>query len=412
MRRIFSVFRSANYRVYISGSSINLIGSWMQRIAVGWLAWELTGSGGWLGLVAFADLFPSVFVGPIGGAVADRFDRIRVIAVAQTLAMIQATTLFVLTAAGQITIEWLLVLVLMNGIVMGFNQPSRLALIPSLVPREDLSTAVAINAIVFNLARFIGPAAAGLIIVTSGVAAAFAANALTFPFFLLALWRLRLPAVANAKARATVAGIWADIREGLAYVAGHAGIGPLLVLLVMMSIMVRPFVELLPGFTDQVFARGAEGLAILSSTIGVGAILGGVWMANRSGGNQGLTRLALGSAVVVALAILGFAATDNFAVAVACVAISGCAMVGAGVASQVLLQSAVDPAMRGRVMSLYGIIFRGGPAAGALVIGLASEWVGLRWPLAMGCLGALAACAWAWGRYGVLRRELEAEAPA
>ena len=411
MGQILSVFRSTNYRVYAAGNSINLIGTWMQRIAVGWLAWELTKSGAWLGLVAFADLFPSVFVGPIGGAVADRFDRVRVIATAQILAMSQATLLFVLTALGLITIEWLLVLVLLGGMVMGFNQPSRLALIPSLVARQDLPTAVAINAIVFNLARFIGPALAGLIILSSGVSAAFALNALTFPFFLAALSRLRLPSDDSPRPRATPAGIVADIKDGLAYAARHRGIGPLLVLLAVMSVTVRPFVELLPGFTDQVFHRGAEGLAIFSSTIGIGAIVGGIWMTRRSG-VAGLTRLILSAAVVVALAILCFTASDNFTLAVASVALAGCVMVGAGVGSQVLLQTAVAAEMRGRVMSLYGIIFRGGPAAGALLIGVASEWVGLRWPLAVGCLITLAICAWAWARYGVLSRELEAQTPA
>ena len=169
---IVRALKNPNYGTYAAGNSVSLIGTWIQRIAVGWLAWELTGSGAWLGAVAFADLFPAVFIGPFGGAVADRLSRLRIITISQALAMVQAVALFWLTFSGAVTIEWLFALVLVNGFVMGFNQPSRLALVPSLVPREDLSTAVAINAIVFNLARFIGPAVAGLLIVSWGVAAA------------------------------------------------------------------------------------------------------------------------------------------------------------------------------------------------------------------------------------------------
>jgi MFS family permease len=154
-----------DFGIYVAGNSVSLIGTWMQRIGVGWLAWELSHSGAVLGLVAFADLFPGVLIGPFGGALADRADRLRVIKVAQTLIMLQALALFVLTASGGINVPLLVALVLFQGAVIGFNQPARLALIPSLVPRPDLATAVAINSIVFNTARFIGPALAGVVIV-------------------------------------------------------------------------------------------------------------------------------------------------------------------------------------------------------------------------------------------------------
>jgi MFS family permease len=154
-----------DFGVYVAGNSISLIGTWMQRIGVGWLGWELSHSGAVLGLVAFADLFPGVLIGPFGGALADRANRLRVIKVGQTLIMLQALALFVLTASGGINVPLLVALVLFQGAVIGFNQPARLALIPSLVPRPDLATAVAINSIVFNTARFIGPALAGVVIV-------------------------------------------------------------------------------------------------------------------------------------------------------------------------------------------------------------------------------------------------------
>jgi predicted MFS family arabinose efflux permease len=393
---IVRALRQPNYGIYTAGNAVSLIGTWMQRIAVGWLTWELTQSGAWLGAMAFADLFPSVFIGPIGGAVSDRGDRVRIILVSQALACLQAATLFALTWTEAIDVGVLFALVLANGVVMGFNQPSRLALVPSLVPRQDLSTAVAINAIVFNLARFIGPALAGLLIVWVGVEAAFAANAVTFLAFILALTKIHLPAAETRPAggRRSILG---EVADGVRYAARHPGIGPLLLLSIAVSIGVRPFVELLPGFAAQVFGRGADGLAMLSSTIGIGAILSGLWLAQRPK-TLGLGRFTLMAFGSVAVFVLGFAATDVFWVGLVAVAFAGVAMVLSGVGAQTLIQLTVEPDMRGRVMSLYGIIFRGGPAAGALVIGALSELFGLRWPTAGAALLTLAIWAWIWQR--------------
>ena len=406
-RGIRRTLEHRNYRIYAAGNSVSLIGTWIQRIAVGWLTWQLTESGAWLGVVAFADLFPSVLIGPFGGAIADRISRLRIIAIAQTLAMIQAFALFALTASGLITIEILTALVLAQGIVVAFNQPARLALVPSLVPRADLATAVAINAIIFNLARFIGPAVAGLLIVTSGVAAAFAANTISFLAFLVALSQMKLdwarPEAAGLGARRSLFG---DVADGLSYTARHPGIGPMLALLTVLSICVRPFVELLPGFIADVFGRGAEGLAILSSTMGVAAVISGLWLAQR-GTTHGLATLVIAAVLGFAGAILGFVATDLFWVALPCVAIAGICMVIGGVGAQTLLQLSVDGAMRGRVMSLYGIIFRGGPAAGALIMGVISEATGLRWPLAAGVLITALVWAWTWRRRATITAALE-----
>jgi predicted MFS family arabinose efflux permease len=380
----------------------------MQRIGVGWLAWELSHSGAVLGLVAFADLFPGVLIGPFGGALADRVDRLRVIKIAQTLIMLQALALFALTASGAITVPLLVALVLFQGAVIGFNQPARLALIPSLVPRPDLATAVAINSIVFNAARFVGPALAGIAIVTLDVSAVFALNALSFVAFLLALSRLRLEPSAVPTARRSMLGAVAD---GLRYALRHPGIGPILLLQAVLAVCARPFVELLPGFAAEVFERGAPGLAMLSSTIGVGAIVGGLWLAQRPG-QAGLPEIVLGTSVLVALTTLAFALCPWFWPAVACVALAGWAMVVSGAGTQTVLQTAVDEDMRGRALRLFGLIFRGGPALGALVIGAASELLGLQAPLAAGALLGLIAAGLLWRRRHAIGRSLGVSAPA
>ncbi len=392
LRAIPRTLAHRDFGTYVAGISISLIGTWMQRIGVGWLAWKLSHSGAVLGLAAFADLFPTVLIGPFGGALADRLDRLRLIKITQMLGLVQAATLFLLTASGLISVPWLLALVLCGGAAAGVEQPARLALVPSLVPRSDLATAVAINAIVFNTARFIGPALAGLAIVWIGVGTVFALNALSFIAFLLALARLRLapsPRPRRAPPVLTAVG------EGLRYTVGHAGIGPILLLHVVLSVGARPFFELLPGFADEVFGRGAPGLATLSSTVGIGAIVGGFWLAQRNDQSR-LAQVVLVNSLLIAFSTLGFALSTWFPAAIACVAVGGFAMVATGVGTQTLMQTAVEDEMRGRVLSLFGLIFRGGPALGALVMGAASEFVGLQVPLAAGALLGIGACGLLW----------------
>ena len=165
-RRILRVLKSPNYRIYTTGSSVSLVGMWMQRVAVGWLAWQLTGSAAWLGILAFAELCPTVVIAPLAGALADRLDRLKALRLGQSLMFLQSLSLFSLTVSDLITIWWLLALTLFHGIVVAFNQPNRLALVPSLVARDDLPAAVALNSVIFNTARFVGPAAAGVAIVS------------------------------------------------------------------------------------------------------------------------------------------------------------------------------------------------------------------------------------------------------
>jgi len=407
LHNIVRALSNPNFGIYTAGNAVSLVGTWMQRVATGWLAWELTGSGAWLGAVVFADLFPTVLVGPIAGAYADRTDRLRVTKISQTLGMLQAAALFLFTATGAINIELLLILTLFLGVVAAFNQPARLALIPALVPRSDLTTAVAVNSVVFNLARFIGPAAAGVAIVSGGVAVAFLLNAVSFAFFLLALSRIRLE---PAEARMAKRNLFADLAEGFRYAMSHAGIAPVLLLLIVTSVGVRPVIELMAGFADSVFAAGAQGLAMLTSAIGIGAVVGGVWLAGRAE-PEGLTRVVLRATLALVATTLVFAATDALWLGLVAMLVLGFAMVGAGVGTQTLIQLSVDSAMRGRVLSLYGLIFRGAPALGALMMGVASEAVGLRWPLSAGALCVLAAWAWARAREGRIIHALEAAPP-
>jgi predicted MFS family arabinose efflux permease len=407
VRRITRVLRQPTYGTYTAGNGLSLLGTWMQRIAVGWLAWELTGSAAWLGAVAFADLFPTVVVAPLAGAAADRWDRRRILCATVLVNLVQALALTALSATGRLDIWTLLGATLISGIATGVGQPARLALVASLVVRDDLPVAVAINSIVFNVARFLGPAVAGMLIGAGGVSLAFAGNALSFLAFLAALARLRIEREQRSPLGAE-SGLGRDLMEGFRYAAGHPGIGPLLGLLVVTNIFGRPFVELLPGFAGQVFAAGPEGLAMMTSAIGGGAIVAGAWLAGREG-TGGLVGVTIASSLLLALTIVLFVATDRLLFALPVLAVSGMVMVGAGVGTHTLLQLAVAPAMRGRVLALYGLIFRGGPALGALLMGPIADRFGLAAPVAAGAgILAIAASALMTRRRTLSARLLEA----
>ncbi len=386
------------------GSTISLIGMWVQRIAIGWLTWELTGSATWLGLVAFADLFPTVLLTPFAGVVADRHDRLRITILSQYLAMVQAVLLAALTLTGNITIWWLLGLSLFVGVVWSFNTAARLSMIPNLVERRYIPSAVALNAAAFNVARFIGPALAGAIMAIWGVGEAFLLNAATFIIFIVTLRKMRL---INPETGGTArGGILAQAFDGIAYARRHPGIGPILVLLIAMAVGVKPVLELLPGFADAVFHRGIEGLAQLTASAGLGALITAIWLAQR-GRMTGLTRIALAALAISAALIVAFTATDWYPLGLAACFCFGVTITMAGTATQSLMQNAVEGHMRGRVMSLYGLVYRGAPAVGALVMGAVADLIGLRWALASGAVICVAAWIWLARRRAAMTQALE-----
>lgn len=403
-------FRSEDFARFTAGNAVSLVGMWGLRIAVGWLAWDLTGSAFWVGLVAFADLFPTILVTPIAGAIADRRSRLAIVRVTQVISVVLVSLLALLTAADLLTIEVLLLLVLLNGLTMGFKQPSRMALTRALVPPEDLPTAIAINAIVFNLARFVGPSLAGVLILTVGVEAVFVFDALSSLFFLAVIRGIHLDPPPAPKGRR--AHLLRDIAEGLRYAAAHRGLGPILLLMLILGVCMRSYVELLPAYSAQVLDRGADGLAMLSAGIGVGAILAAFWLMQRSGA-EGLTAVVVRGHAASAASLVLLALAPNLVTALVAVVVSGFAIATAGVASQTLTQRVVDEAMLGRIMSLYGVIFRAGPAAGALAMGAAGDVFGLEAPWIVGGLLSFAASLWLGRRLLGARSVLEgARVPA
>lgn len=389
-----------NYRIWTTANAVSLIGTWVQRVAVGWLTWELTKSGTWLGIVAAAEFFPSILVSPLGGAAADRMDRMAQTRICQILLTIQSIVLGVLTVSEVITPVTLALATVVYGVLTAFNQPARLSLVSTLVRREDIAAAVAINSILWNGSRIIGPVIAGFLIVWVGAGWSFMINAASTIFFLLAIALIRLPPVV---ARPKGAGMLSEIVEGFSYVYHHRAIGSLMILLLCGAVFARPFTELLPGFADDVFSRGADGLALLNAAVGVGATAGGLWLGQR-GRVAGQTGMAIWTTLLLSLALLAFTATDNFALSLVALVVAGFGMVVGGITSQSLIQNATEPAMLGRVLSLYGLSFRAGPALGAMIMGVASDAMGLRLPVAIGAALCVLCWLWAYKR----RRQMEA----
>jgi MFS family permease len=392
---VWLTLKNRNYRNYAVGNFVSQMGVWVQRIAVQWLTWELTHSPTWLGIIAFADVFPNVVIAPLAGALADRVDRLHAMRIYISLSAVLMTALAVLVLSDMITKELLLALVLVNGVVMAFYSPVRLSIVHALVDRALLTSAISISALTFNTGRIGGPALAGFIILHWGVGPAFAFTAVADVVFVVALCLIRLVATGEKPERRSLRHIPAEIMDGFRYARKHPGIGPLLVILMASTVLLRPFNDLFAGFADDVFQRGALGLAWLTSMLGLGAFSASFYLARREG-IEGLTSLMLTSMLVFAVALIGFTATDIFWFACICTVIAGFTLSGIGVAEQSLIQASVDGAMRGRVLSLYTLIGRGFPAIGALIMGYLASFVGLRWPVFGGAV--LCLVFWLWMR--------------
>jgi len=378
--------RHRDFAIFMAGNAARHIGIWAQRLAVGWLSWELTGSAFWVAVIVAANFMPSLLAGPIGGVLADRLDRLKLVLLCQGLSVAQALMLCFLAAIDGLTIGWLAALTVGHGLLVGLNQPARKSIVPNLVPKHDLPAAIAITAITFNAARFVGPMIAGVIIAGYGVLPAFLLNALGFLCAMIALCCLTLPRRDGSTRRRIR--VVKDLKTGVRYAAGHFLIGPLLLLAITISLLLQPVNALLPAVAETFFGRGPSGLATLVAARGVGALAASLLLARRSR-SGGLSLTVLYGLLVASVSVGVLVGLHSFWVAVASLAVFGFAMTCIGVGSSTLLQVSVDDHVRGRVVSLQGVMRRIGPAAGALMMGAAADGMGLQWPLAAGAALAL-----------------------
>lgn len=384
MRKLFSAagrsgivraFRHRDFTLYIVAHAGSVVGLWIQRIAIQWLVWTLTGSYAWLGGIALAEAITAMFFSLMAGPLADRFDRVKLAYITQALLMVLAFCLAAVTFLGLVSVPVLFVFVMLTGVVEGVWAPVRLALMPNLVPRDDMPAAVAITSMMFTAAIFIGPAIGGLIIASVGVEGAFAANALSYIGLLLVFSRITLRPQAPRKSEAPASFV-ADFRAGIAHVVNTPALRAIVLFGFVFSLLIRPYRELFAGVADQIFALGAEGLAALASAAGFGALLGAMGIAVY-GRTRALARVLVACAAVATVLLLVFALSRSFTLSIFMVAGLSLCVTVFGTGAQMMIQMSLADEMRGRVMSVWQAQFRGIPAVGAWLVGLLELRFGL-----------------------------------
>ncbi|HEY7352840.1 MAG TPA: MFS transporter [Terriglobales bacterium] len=373
-----------NFQLFFSGQLISLIGTWMQNVAQAWLVYRLTGSSLLLGSVAFAGQIPVFLTSPLGGIAADRYNRHRVVIGTQTTSMILAFVFAALTLTNRITVFEIFVLAVLRGIVNAFDIPGRQAFLVEMVGKEDLMNAIALNSSMFNGARIVGPAIAGIVVAKIGEGWCFFSDAVSYIAVIIGLLMMH---VAPREQRPTGSPI-EHVIEGFRFVRETAPIRALLLLLGLVSLVAMPYTVLMPVFADRILHGGARGLGILMGATGVGALLGALTLATRTG-VYGLGRWVMFSCGGFSLFLIGFAFSKTFWLSTALLVPVGFCMMLQMSSSNTLIQAMVPDRLRGRVMSVYSMMFMGMGPFGALIAGVIADHLGAPLAVTMGAVAGV-----------------------
>ena len=380
---ISRAFSYKNYRYYWIGGAVSILGFWLSKIALGLLTWQLTNSPFWLGVIGFLATFPAAFFAPFAGAIADYYGLRKVAMFALSASAINALILGILTYLNLITIEILAVLVLVQGTTLAFDLPSRQALVHYAVAKEDISSAIALNTTTFHLGAFIGPGLFAILNPIFGISFAFFFNSFTFLIFGIALAAMKLNRhLIPVKGGQT---IFSNMYDGIRYTVRHSTIILVLALTAASHILIRPYIDLLPAFSDLIFKAGENGFAMLAGASGFGSLCGGLWLSIR-GKNDGLIKVLCFGILTSAISVFLFSLTNNFLLGMICMVALGFSLITMAVASQSLIQNTVDPTKRARVISLSTGIAVGFPAVGALILGSFGEIYGIQSPVLISAL--------------------------
>ena len=386
---VLRAFRHRNYRLFFGGQLISLTGTWMQSVAQSWLVYRLTGSPVWLGLVGFSGQIPVFLLSPIGGVVADRYRRRHVLVATQTASMLLALVLAVLTLTHWVQVWHIFAIASLLGIVNAFDIPARQAFAVDMVGRDDLINAIALNSSMFNSARILGPAIAGVVVATVGEGWCFFANGVSYTAVIVGLMMMKIQSHGRVPLRGSAI---ASITEGFGYVGRTGPVRALLLLLGLISLLGMPYAVLMPIFADPILHGGARGLGLLMGASGVGALAGALCLATR-GSARGLGRLVALSAAGFGASLILFSWSRSFWLSAALLLPVGFAMVIEMASSNTLIQTLVPDALRGRVMAAYSMMFMGMAPFGALLAGALADCLGAPTTVAIGgaaCIGAAA----------------------
>ena len=372
--------RHRDFRLFWIGQLISQVGTWMQSVAQAWLVLELTHSPLQLGIVSALQFTPVLLLSPVGGALSDRFAKRRVLLVSQTVMQLQALVLAALVWSGYIRYWHVAVMAVIYGVGRALDIPTRQAYVTDLVGRSDLPNAVALNSVIMNGARIVGPAVAGLLIAAFGVALAFFLNGVSFVAVLVALLAIRTDGQPDPAGRL---GIREGVLDAVAYAAKTPPVAFTLGLMVVVSLLVLNFNVVVPLVARNVLNQDAHGFGLLMSALGAGAVAGGFSVALFRTGQPPLSFL-VGSAATLCAGLVALALVDRFAVAFAVLALLGCAQILFTTGCNTTLQLAAPNNLRGRVMGLYTVTFAGMTPFGSLVVGMVAEHQGIRAACAAG----------------------------
>jgi MFS family permease len=378
-----------NFQLFFSGQLISLIGTWMQSVAQSWLVYRLTGSALLLGSVGFASQIPVFLCAPLGGIAADRVNRRHIVIGTQVASMLLAFILAALTLTHRVQVWHVFVLAALLGVVNAFDIPGRQSFLVDMVGKEDLMNAIALNSSMFNGARVIGPAVAGLLVARIGEGWCFFANAVSYIAVIIGLLMMRV----HSPARAIKASPFEHMMEGFRFVNQTAPIRALLLLLGMVSLVGMPYVVLMPIFADKVLHGGARGLGILMGTTGVGALLGALTLAFRQG-VKGLGRWVAWCCGGFGTSLVVFTFSRSFWFSVFLLLPVGYFMMLQMSSSNTLIQVMVPDALRGRVMAVYSMMFMGMAPIGALLGGALADHLGAPLTVGIGGIASVAGACW------------------
>ena len=372
---VFTAFQSRNYRLYVYGQSVSLMGTWMQRTAVSWVVYMLTHNTFMLGLSLFCTQFPSFLLTSIGGVVSDRYNRYKVLLTTQIASLLQSVVLFLIVWRGGFTVWEILGLGVVLGTINAFDVPARQSLVYEMVEKkENLPNALALNSSMVNLARLIGPAIAGFVLHKLGESTCFLLNALSFLAVIGSLLRIKLPPYVRGPRDKKVLG---DLKAGWTYLVQHPGIGRPILMLALMSFLVIPYATLLPVYAKVIFHGNATTFGLIDSFIGMGAIGCALWLASRNVNTEMAMKKTLRiNTIIFGVGLILFSHTAWFPLAMVFAVISGFGMMAETTMTNTIIQMSVAPEMRGRVISYFAMAYFGMMPLGSLLVGFISQYAG------------------------------------
>jgi MFS family permease len=384
----FSAFSFRDFRLFWFGQVISLSGTWMQSVAQGWLVYSLTRSPLYLGMVAAAGSLPILLFSLFGGLIADRYPKRNLLLITQALSVLPALSLGLLTSEGVVNVWHVAALAAFLGTINALDIPVRQSFLAELVGKGHIVNAIALNSAAFNGARIIGPVVAGLAIAYLGIPACFYLNALSFIAVIIALFRIQ----AKGETRARSEGLMKDFMRGIRFVAHSRDIRNVFLLIAVFSVIGLPYISLLPVFAAEVFGKGAEGLGFLVGASGIGAFIAALGIAAR-GDIKDKTRFMAFTGLCFSLALLAFSLSGVFWFSLLVIMAGGWGMVSYLAAANSFIQVNVPDELRGRVMSLYALVFLGTVPIGNAIMGFVADWIGTARAVSASALICLVAAA-------------------